>query len=254
MTGIARPVADISPYTRADAAGLAATEYAQMFDTLDALRSEEWSLPTDCEGWDVRALAGHVLGGTEFVCSVSQFAHQLRAGRAAAQGRPLVDGMTEVQVRERADLSTGEIVARFAAAGPRAARARARLPRPLRLIPMTSRVGDRDEKWRLGYLFDVILTRDTWMHRVDLCRATGREMRLTAHHDGSIVADVVREWSARHGRPFILDLTGLAGGHYCSPPPEDADERITMDAVEFCRVLSGRGAAGTGLLAQPVPF
>lgn len=163
--------------------------------------------------------------------------------------------MTEVQVRERADLSTAELVARFAVAGPRAARARDRLPRSLRLVPMTSRFGDRDETWRLGYLVDVILTRDTWMHRVDLCRATGHEMRLTADHDGSIAADVVREWSARHGRPFTLHLTGIAGGHYCSPSPADTDaEQITADAIEFCRVLSGRGAAGTGLLAQPVPF
>lgn len=30
-------------------------------------------------------------------------------------------------------------------------------------------------------------------------------------------------------------------------------EPITMDAIEFCRVLSGR-AHGTGLLARPVPF
>jgi hypothetical protein len=28
---------------------------------------------------------------------------------------------------------------------------------------------------------------------------------------------------------------------------------VTLDAIEFCRVLSGR-AAGTGLLASAVPF
>jgi hypothetical protein len=30
-------------------------------------------------------------------------------------------------------------------------------------------------------------------------------------------------------------------------------EVITLDAVEFCRILSGR-ASGAGLLAQEVPF
>lgn len=33
----------------------------------------------------------------------------------------------------------------------------------------------------------------------------------------------------------------------------DAGEELALDAVEFCRILSGR-AQGTGLLTQPVPF
>ena len=27
--------------------------------------------------------------------------------------------------------------------------------------------------WTLGYLFDIIHTRDPWLHRIDLARATG---------------------------------------------------------------------------------
>jgi hypothetical protein len=56
----------------------------------------------------------------------------------------------------------------------------------------------------MGYLLDTILTRDPWMHRVDIARATGRDMVLTADHDGRIVADVVAEWARRHGQPFTL--------------------------------------------------
>src|SRR5688572_18945674 len=63
------------------------------------------------------------------------------------------------------------------------------------------------------HLTDVILTRDPWMHRLDLARASGRAPVLTADHDGVIVADVVREWARRQGRPpYRLELTGLAGG------------------------------------------
>ncbi|MFF0815707.1 maleylpyruvate isomerase family mycothiol-dependent enzyme [Rhodococcus sp. NPDC003318] len=252
MTDITDPVTDIPRLDRAGYARLAATEYARMLDTLRGLTPGDWPRPTDCAAWDVRALAGHVLGGTELVCTLREFVHQLRAGSAAARGRPTVDGMTEVQVRERAPLGTDELIDRFGLAGPRAARVRARLPRPFRWIPMTARVGDVDEKWRLGYLFDIILTRDTWMHRVDLCRATDTPMTLTGDHDGRIVADVVREWAGRHGRPFAVELTGPAGGVFASPTA--CSESISMDAVEFCRVLSGRGRAGTGLLARPVPF
>lgn len=103
----------------------------------------------------------------------------------------------------------------------------------------------------MGYLLHVILTRDPWMHRVDIARATGRELVLTPDHDGRIIADVVAEWARRHGQPFKLTLTGPAGGAFLSG--DGAGERIAIDAVEFCRMLSGR-AQGRGLLSQAVPF
>jgi hypothetical protein len=73
---------------------------------------------------------------------------------------------------------------------------------------------------------------------------------LTPEHDGVLVADVVAEWAQRHGRPYRLRLTGPAGGEWSSG---SGGEEIELDAVEFCRVLSGRGS-GAGLLGQPVPF
>lgn len=106
------------------------------------------------------------------------------------------------------------------------------------------------EAWTFGYLFETILTRDTWMHRVDTARATGHPLHLTAEHDGRLLADVVAEWAGRHRRPFRLELTGAAGGSFASCTDGEAH---TLDAVEFARVLSGR-ASGPGLLAVHVPF
>ena len=48
-----------------------------------------------------------------------------------------------------------------------------------------------------------------------------------------------------------LVLTGAAGGHYVAGDGER--ERIELDAVEFCLVVSRR-ADGEGVLAQAVPF
>ena len=108
------------------------------------------------------------------------------------------------------------------------------------------------ERWALSYLFDIIFTRDSWMHRVDITRATRHEMMLTPEHDGRIVADVVAEWARRHGKPFRLVLSGPAGGTFTQG--SDGDE-LALDAVEFCRVLAGRDPdAHTGLLTQEVPF
>jgi hypothetical protein len=107
----------------------------------------------------------------------------------------------------------------------------------------------------LGYVTDVILTRDPWMHRLDLARATGQDPVLTADHDGVIVADVVAEWARRHGQPYRLELTGPAGGSWSAGT---GGEQIVMDAADFCRIISGRpgpdGGQPCGLLTTQVPF
>jgi hypothetical protein len=82
------------------------------------------------------------------------------------------------------------------------------------------------------------------MHRIDVARAAGVAPELTPEHDGRIVADILAEWSRRHGRPYTLTLTGAAGGEFRA---RDGGLPQTVDAVEFARILSGR-AEGPGIL------
>ena len=110
---------------------LAAEESAQLVALLRTLDESDWSKSTDCPAWDVRAMAGHVLGMTETFGPLRRFAHDMRAaGRAAGDG-PLIDGLTAVQVRDHAALTVTELVHRLAIAGPRQAKWRAsqRTPR-----------------------------------------------------------------------------------------------------------------------------
>jgi hypothetical protein len=102
----------------------------------------------------------------------------------------------------------------------------------------------------IGYLVDTILTRDTWMHRIDIARAIGTPPALTHDHDGALVADVVTEWAGRHGKPYQLNLSGTAGGTFNFGT---GGPTLYLDAIEFVRTLSGR-ELGTELLAVPVPF
>lgn len=244
-------VASVAPIGRAEAVTLARTETARMAALLGALDPDEWHRRTDCPAWDVRDLAGHVLGMTETFTGLRRMAATMRAaGRRAGDG-PFTDGLTAVQVEARAHLPADELVRRLEVAGPVQARWRGRR-RLLRAVPVTEEVDGVPETWRMGYLLDVILTRDTWMHRVDVTRATGRPHELDAAHDGRIVADVVAEWARRHGRPFVLHLAGPAGGTYGQGPGPEREE-LALDAVEFCRIVSGRGP-GAGLLATAVPF
>lgn len=232
---------------------LAATEYDRMVAALRDLAPEDWARPTDCPGWDVRQLACHMVGMAAFASSPAEIARQQRRAQKlhATRGGALVDALTEVQVEERAGWGPDVIVAAASEACTRGLRGRriisavaGRAP-----LPGTQSVNGQEESWTVGYLLRTILSRDPWMHRADLAAATGRSMTLTAEHDGALVADVVAEWAARHGRPYRLELTGPAGGSWRSG---EADP-ISMDAVEFCRVVSGRGE-GSGLLTTQVPF
>lgn len=244
-----------SAHDHSTAASLASTEYERLADLLGELTGEEWHRQTECPGWDVRAMAGHCIGMAQMVTGVrAAIGQQARASLATRRsGRPLIDELTDLQVRDHADLADEEVAEAMRRTGRAAARARRSAPRALRALTFSDEGPAGKEKWRVGYLLDTILTRDPWTHRGDICRATGRPMTLTAEHDGRIVDDVVAEWSIRHGQPFELTLTGPAGGHWSVARPGGTGERIEMDALEFCRVLSGR-APGSGLLATAVPF
>lgn len=232
---------------REDATRRAATEYGRVVALLETLSPEQWRRPTECPGWDVRAMAGHVLGMVQMVASVPEMVRQQvgASRRAKRDGVLLVDALTALQVDKNATLDPEALVAEMRRLAPRAVRGRARAPGLLR----RQTIADGDEWWTLGYLFDVILTRDPFLHRVDLTRATGAEMVLSPEHEGAIVADVVAEWADRHGAAHDLELTGPAGGHW----QRGEAERLTLDALDFCRALSGRAPA-EGLLRTQVPF
>jgi len=226
----------------------ATEEYRRLGCLLEELSDDEWRLPTDCSEWSVQQMVAHLVGAAEAGASIRETVHQARLGRRLRPGADGVDGMNAVQVQERADADPARLRADLASAGARAVRRRSGMPAALRAlrVPFGAPLGTKP----LGYLTDRIYTRDAWMHRIDIARATDRALVLTADHDGRIVADVVAEWADAHGQPFRLTLTGPAGGSWAAGA---VGEEFTLDAVEYCRILSGRAAVG-GLLASAVPF
>jgi uncharacterized protein (TIGR03083 family) len=251
MTVTVTDVETIPQMSHREAMVLAETEAGRLLEVVDQLGAQDWSRPTDCEGWDVKALLSHVLGAMEGNARARKFVRQYRAATSAAKrsGRPMIDEMTALQVREHAAVPPDEMARRLRELAPKAVRGRRRTPRLLRAVPF--KPGPPVEgTWNLGYLVGTIMNRDYWMHRVDLTSATRKELVLTAAHDGRIVADVVAEWARVHGQPFTLILDGPAGGGFVHG---ERGEELRLDAVEFCRALSGR-EAHSGLLNQEVPF
>jgi uncharacterized protein (TIGR03083 family) len=242
-TGARRPALE-----RGLAMRLAVDEYARFLDQLRQLSPTAWQAETDCPGWDVRALVGHVVGMTEFSATVPEQLRQMLKARKA--GGDFLDALTALQVDKHRRVSTTELVDRYAVIAAKAAKGRRRTPGIVRgrTMPMPQVVAGVTESWTFGFLVDVIFTRDTWMHRIDIARATGRTLELTAEHDGVIVDDVVREWAGRHGQACTLTLTGPAGGRWTFG---SGGAEISADAVDFCRGLSGRGRPALG---TEVPF
>ena len=261
MTMTAIDVSTIPRIGHDEAMWLAQTEAGRLLDLVEKLGEADWSQPTDCALWDVKALLSHVLGGMEANARVREFIRQGRLATSASRrsGRPFIDEMTDRQVREHADLSPAEVAERLHQIAPKAVSGRRRMPAPMRAMPFKPGA-PIEGRWKLGYLVDIILNRDNWMHRVDLTRAINRELVLAPEHDGRIVADVVAEWARAHGQPFTLSLEGTAGGSFVAG---QQGEDYRLDAVEFCRILSGRGllpaqgaarARESGLLSQQIPF
>jgi uncharacterized protein (TIGR03083 family) len=236
-----------------EAMRIAQVEYDRMLDAMRELGDADWRAPTANTEWDVRSMMLHMLGSADAAASLREMARQLYRGKRLFDeigGEHWVDGMNEIQIRDRATLSNAELVDRYAAVIPKAVRARTRVPRPLaalRVIPIGPPFGTMP----VGWLLDGCLTRDVWMHRSDLASATGRPMALTPEHDGRIVADIVREWAALHGHAFRLELEGPAGGSFSAGAGGD---ELRIDAVEFVRVLSGRGAGDAPLLSYEFPL
>jgi uncharacterized protein (TIGR03083 family) len=248
-TTTAKPPPRTSTLDRTTADRLAATEYQRFADLLAGLGADQWRAPTICTGWDVRAVAAHCLGMAEMIRTTPEMVRQnLKATiRSKRRRTAFIDELTALQVEEHADLDGPAIAAAYATAGPRAARSRAGATSFTRRMTMVNEPGD---VWTMGYLWETILTRDPWLHRVDITDACGATMVLTPEHDGVLVDDVVGEWAARHGRPFRLELTGPAGGRWSRG---DGGPELSFDALDFCRRLSGRAPA-EGLLETQVPF
>jgi len=244
-------VVDIPVLDHAEAMAVAAVEYDRVLDVVGRFSPDDWSKATDCAGCDVKDVVSHLLGWMEANADPAEAGRQLAVAARTAQEQGILrlDAQTALHVREHAQMSPTALTSAMHDWAGRALAGRTAAPAEVRATTFSAGLpGEAD--WTRGYLIDVVFTRDLWMHRVDLCRATGQPMVLTSEHDGRVVADVVGDWARRHGQPFVIRLDGPAGGSFSSG--HDGPE-IRLDAVEFCRVLSGRGAP-EGLLTTFVPF
>lgn len=238
-------VQDIPRLSHAEAGALSQTAYERLLAVLETLSGDDWRQPTYCTEWTVREMVAHLAGAVAGSSSLREFMRQNLANPYIKEFDEPVDGANKLQILERADKSPAELVDEFRRMGQIAVRNRQKLPWPVRKIhlPMGS-VGVRS----IEYLMDTLYPRDQWMHRYDICAATGKKMVVTPQHDGRIVAlvlqDVQRKLRRRlDGRTIGLRLTGAAGGAYQFGRKATPDCILEIDLLVFNLRASGRISA-----------
>ena len=227
------------PYvTQEEAELLAHVELHRLLALLQSLDEAEWGKPTACVRWSVRDMTAHqaaaYASGTGYGELLRQYTAALRPGRLPE------DSINERQLADRAHKLPAELIAALKEAGEPATRTWARGFRFFKLFGMPHPTGWLSVK----HLMLVVHSRDTWIHRLDICRATGRPFEQTSEHDGRITALVVLDLaralaSKLGGQAITLELEGVAGGSWRIGRSE-ASAAIRMDTLDFHNLASGR--------------
>lgn len=235
------PAGQIPALGHAEAGAQDRTEVDRFLAVVESLSGDDWEQPTDCTQWTVRDILAHKAGSYAGFTSWDEFRRQVSA--RPGPGQMAVDAMNARQLADREGHSPAELIDELRRVGPQAIRTRQRLPWLLRKLPVP--FGPPLGTVPVEYLTDLIYPRDTWMHRADICRATGKAFSQTPEHDGRIVALVVRDLAEKlkeplRGQSVIFDLSGPAGDRYRIGPLAEPSAVLKMDVVEFNRLASDR--------------
>jgi uncharacterized protein (TIGR03083 family) len=223
---------------------MAREELNRFLTVVESLSGDDWQQPTDCVEWTARDILAHQAGSYAGFASWSEFKRQMSAKPGPGQMR--VDAINARQLADRAGRSPANLISELRRVGPKAINTRQRLPWPLRKLRIS--MGPPLGTAAIEYLTDLIYTRDTWMHRADICRSTGRPFTQTPEHDGRIVALMMRDLAHKlqehlRGQSVIFDLAGPAGGRFHIGALAEPTAALKMDVLEFNRLASGRISA-----------
>ena len=239
--------AESIPYTYADEAHRLLTTALSRFMTLvESLNADDWSKPTACTAWNVHDMVAHQAGGyasgTSYKEMIRQYTSKPKLGQLPE------DAINDLQVGERADKTPAELIAELKQIGEVAAHNWAYGFNAIKWIATPHPVGGF---MSIRHLMWIIHSRDTWMHRLDICRATSRPFEQTREHDGRIVELVVLDTAKKlnkrlNGQAITLSLTGIAGGTWQIGKGKPVAE-MEMDALDFNIFVSGRFSYEEGL-------
>jgi len=227
----------------ADAGDATAAVLADLRDEGDAverlvagLAAKAWALPTPAPRWTVAHQIAHLAWTDEqtLMAATEEAAFRDASQAALAEPETFVDAGAE----RGAALPPAELLQRWRAG-------RGELLRVLGEVPRGRRIPWYGPSMSAAGMATARLM-ETWAHGEDVADALGERREPTAR-----LRHVVRigvrardfAYAVRGLQPpseeFRVELRGL-GGELWAHGPEDAGQRVTGDAVDFCRLVTQR--------------
>lgn len=211
-------------------------EQRALYDVLCGLADDQWLVPTSAEGWDVRDSVAH-LADTEEV-AVDTLTGGPRSLNVEAARYPSSEAFTEAGCERGRSLAGVDVREWWWAA---AARCRAELA----AFDRSARV-----PWGLGMGWRAFVTArlmEHWAHGLDIRAAVGAPTEDTdrLRHIAWICTNAlpyafgVAGVTPPEGRTLRVELTGPSGEVW-DYGPEDATDRVTGPAGQWCRLAVQR--------------
>jgi uncharacterized protein (TIGR03083 family) len=182
---------------------------------IDSLEPAALDMPTRCEGWTVRGVAGHMVGQMTDVVE----------GRLDGLG---TDEVTQRQAEERADRSGKELAAELAEDRARAADMLALFDDAAWNGPVASDYPGTLGDGILALYYDAYLHADDIRAAIGMPSVRGPGLQASVHHVADELAG--KEWGPATLALDGVDVVDIRGG----------GEKITGDALEFVLVATGR--------------
>jgi uncharacterized protein (TIGR03083 family) len=243
--------ADLPATARAYAAEVALAQRTALVRQLEQLEPEQWLVVTECHPWRVRDIAAHIAGELVYARNPLAYLGLVATWLRRFRGRSFLDGTNEAALWARRDWTTAQLIDALGRDAPLAVPPAWARPLPLAGVAQLPRDAT------FGYLTDIVLPRDCWMHRRDIARAVGTPEEPDAS-DSEVVAQVVRDLGRGwNGPDAVLRLTGPGGGSWllgAAPGRDTSDVVAEIDATEFLRLLSGRRTDPRLLDSVPQPL
>jgi uncharacterized protein (TIGR03084 family) len=228
----------------ADVGGILADLAAEGQELDDLVADADWAAPTPARGWTIAHQIAHLAWTDSRVLiavrTPDEFGAEVK--RALAAGEGYVDDAAD----EGAARPAAELLAEWRAA-------RAELAAALEVAPRGQKFPWYGPPMSAASMATARLM-ETWAHAQDVYDALGLPHRPTARLEHIAWLGVrTRDFAfSLHGltpppEPFRVELIAPDGGTWAFGP-EEAVQRVTGDAVDFCLVVTQRrNPAATGL-------